>query len=702
MADLARRESVHSDLHLLALWALAVAQPLLNLLGQTPEFFVAHHAERAEILLVVAGLVIVLPCLLIAVARLGGVYAHRIVLTLLVGALAMQILEQAGVGTAAVAVPIAVAAGVAATAAYQRLTSVRTLLSMLTIAVVAVPAIFLTKPGIMRLLDPPTGSSPEVRFTAGAAAPPPVLLLVMDEVPLVSLLDAEGKIDPVLYPNLARLARDGTWFRNATTVGDYTLFAVPAIVSGRYPRPALAPTAADYPQTLLTLLNRTHRLEVVEAITRLSPRESGDPPDGSIAARLAAIASDLVIVYQHVLFTDDLAAGLPPLTNDWANFGASDDETDPQLARRGRNKLRTVLNFAESIERSDPQPTFYYLHSLLTHSPWLWLPSGQRNATHTPFSRDDKWWWTDDEWGLVQNYQRHLLTTGLMDSLIGRIIARLETAGLYDRTLIAVTSDHGIVFRAQKHRRAFDEETAAEVMRVPLIIKFPAGSRLPAASSDVRLAGQHVDDRNVETIDIAPTIVDALGMEQTWRVDGHSLLDPAARHRPSKRMYFNAGRSFHDFAAAGPDLNPALERKLELFGGPENVYRIPRTRFMALIGQPLGQLRIEQGGGRVAVESLSSFENVDPGADAVPFDIAGRLAQRTAADGTTAVAVAVNGIVRAVTRTWSDTPRRWIATLPPDAWRKGRNQVEIYVVEGEESSPVLRRTVPFEASQPLL
>lgn len=51
-------------LHVAALSAVAVAQPLLDLLGSSPEFFVAHHAGRIDILLLTAGLVLVLPAML--------------------------------------------------------------------------------------------------------------------------------------------------------------------------------------------------------------------------------------------------------------------------------------------------------------------------------------------------------------------------------------------------------------------------------------------------------------------------------------------------------------------------------------------------------------------------------------------------------------------------------------------------------------
>ena len=84
------------------------------------------------------------------------------------------------------------------------------------------------------------------------------------------------------------------------------------------------------------------------------------------------------------------------------------------------------------------------------------------------------------------------------DSHLGRMVAELERRGLLDRTLIIVTSDHGMPFprvkgyayRASNH--------------VPLAIRWPGGLRAP---------GRVVDDF-VDFTDIAPTILDMAGIAQ--------------------------------------------------------------------------------------------------------------------------------------------------------------------------------------------
>ena len=51
-------------LQIIALWAVTIAQPLLDLLGANPEFFVAHRAGASDILLLTLALVVLLPAAL--------------------------------------------------------------------------------------------------------------------------------------------------------------------------------------------------------------------------------------------------------------------------------------------------------------------------------------------------------------------------------------------------------------------------------------------------------------------------------------------------------------------------------------------------------------------------------------------------------------------------------------------------------------
>ena len=81
-----------------------------------------------------------------------------------------------------------------------------------------------------------------------------MVLIVLDEFPLAALLDSQGRIDAKRFPNFAALQKQSDWFRNAKTVGDSTEQAVPAILSGDFPKPNGVATYTDHPDNLFTLL----------------------------------------------------------------------------------------------------------------------------------------------------------------------------------------------------------------------------------------------------------------------------------------------------------------------------------------------------------------------------------------------------------------------------------------------------------------
>lgn len=690
------RPLLRPALHVSGLWALAVAHPLLDVLGRSPAFFVAHGFHRAETLLFLAALMLAAPlALALAVwaaglaGRRGRAAALTIVVAALCGTLAVQALKHAGLQTWWIVFPAAAAAGAIAGAAYLRVAAIRSAATLLSAAVLIVPLVFLTRPGVSGLLAPPEPAA-ELPVDLTGFRPAPVVLIVADEIPLVSLLDANGEIDAALYPHVAALAGDGRWFRNATTVSDYTSWAVPAILTGRSPKGSSLPSAADHPENLFALLARTHRMQVVEAGTELCPRSICVRPGVPWRERLAGFASDLRIIALHVLLTDDLRASLPPLTNDWANF-------DPAGWRRERRRQRAaaharrpdrqqiVRRYIDGLEASGEQPAFYYLHTLLTHWPHRFLPTGQRNGTAAALPGEVRMGWSDDAWAIAQHYQRHLLNLQLFDGLLGGLVRRLKALGVYDRALIVLTSDHGTAFRAGGLRRGFAPDIAADVMRVPLIVKLPPGLSWPA---DGRGADGRA--RNVETIDVAPTIADALGLELPWSADGSSLLDPGAPDRPVKRILFDSGTRTATYPPEGPDLREALSRKIALFGGPENRHRAPRPdRFTALIGRAVDGLRVEDANVTVTLDHAARFEKVDRYGAAVPFDVGGTI--EPAPEPPAYVAVAVNGTVQAVTRTWESRPEGFMGTPPLEAWRQGRNEVDAFLIDGTDGNARLRR-----------
>jgi hypothetical protein len=427
-------------LQLFALFSLAVAQPLLDLMARHAPFLVAHRAAPAEIAFVLAALLLGPPaCAWLLeevthrISRRLGAALHLALVGLLAGATALPLLERAGAGSGAAPVAIGLALGALAALAFARLRVVRLFATALAFAPFVFAVSFATHPSISKLLfaQAADGADP-----VDIEAETSVVVVILDELPTTSLLDEDGGIDALRYPAFARLAADAIWFRNASGVHGLTEHALPAILTGRYPQPGLLPIASDHPRNLFTLLAGNYEMNVVEPFTALfASRDAAHREPGEGLARLRALLSDLSVVYLHVLLPKDLAASLPGVTRTWRDFTraapteAADDRAEAFTDRPGHFRA-----FTASIEPS-AKPTLHFLHTALPHVPWQYLPSGR--AYYPPIDFD--FWdnvWGDEEWWVLQGYQRHLLQLGLVDRLLGELMASLKRRDLYDASLL--------------------------------------------------------------------------------------------------------------------------------------------------------------------------------------------------------------------------------------------------------------------------
>ncbi|HXV58799.1 MAG TPA: hypothetical protein VD704_13115, partial [Gaiellaceae bacterium] len=291
-------------LHLLVLCGFALAQPLYDILGRTPEFFVARGSTGWDVVVVGVALATLPAALLLAVEALAGLVSHRLqsaLHLLFVGALAaliaLQALRRGGDLPGWPLVAAAAALGALAAVAYSRLSPVRTGVTVLTPAPLVFLSLFLLSSPIeeLQLANPlEDGSRPAVESRT------PVTVIVFDELPTTSLLDADGRIDEGRFPSFASLAADATWFPNATTVHAYTGSAVPAILTGEDPDAGALPLVADHPRNLFTYLAESHRMNVLEPVTQLCPASVCERRRPPFAERMESLASDLRIVYLHV------------------------------------------------------------------------------------------------------------------------------------------------------------------------------------------------------------------------------------------------------------------------------------------------------------------------------------------------------------------------------------------------------------------
>ena len=99
----------------------------------------------------------------------------------------------------------------------------------------------------------------------------------------------------------------------------------------------------------------------------------------------------------------------------------------------------------------------------------------------------------------------------MVDDEIGRLIAELKAQGLYDSTLIVLTSDHGDAF--MEHGFISHSTTPyEELSRIPLILKLPKQEH----------AGTVVEPQ-VRLVDIMPTVLSSVGLDIPRPVAGCDL-----------------------------------------------------------------------------------------------------------------------------------------------------------------------------------
>ena len=665
-------------LHLGGLWALAFAQPLFDLLGENAQFFVARGSTRGDILLLAFGYTLLPPlagaALVWALGRVrpvAGWLAHLVLVAVLVGALLLPPLGDA-LGGSALAIGVALAAGAAAAALYAASDGVQTFVSVLGAAPVVVVALFLLVSPVRELLLPGDGAG---ELVGPPRSSTPIVHIVLDELPEDTVDTGDGRIDATLFPNLARFARDATWYRDATTVDDLTAEAVPAQLTGERPEAGDLPTVRDHPRNLFTLFGRSHDLVVVEPITDLCPERLCDKARLGTLDRLEALRSDLTIVAEHLLLPADLRAGLPAVDGAWEDF---DPGTPPGALRGGRNLKRGILDrlarddatagFQRAIaalDRPRSRPPLVFVHSTLPHGPWRFLPDGRQYPMHRkayPGLGEEVW--SDRQWLGDQGFQRHVLQAQYADRLVGRLLRKLHETGLYDRAVIVVAADHGVSVRAGEPRRPVTRGNVQDIAPVPLLVKWP-GQRVG-----------RIDHGAVRTVDVLPTIAKAAGVRVPWRTDGRP-----ADERPVDRQ------ARIDISHAGV---PAITVPLATVLRGRRAHEREEARLLRagvwrlgprpdLVGRRVPVVPASAGGGAHAtVDAPGEYAAVDPTAPFVPAFVTGRL-DGVAADAE--LAVAVDGRVAATTRAYPSGRRMlYGAIVPPASFRPGANAVSVLEV----------------------
>jgi hypothetical protein len=662
----------------MGLAGVAITQPLLDLLGRNPTFFVAGRYQTSQIIWF-AIIVAVVPAAVVFGAtalagllhRRGATFYHGIGVAFLAGLVVLMLCRTWRLDGIVYVVPVVAVGGVAVALVEWRSKVARQFLAYVAVGNVVFVVLFLTASPTARLI----GAADDVAGQQGQVVVPPldgpVILVVLDEFPVTAIMGGDGSIIETRYPNLARLAEESTWFRNAASESRTTYVSTPSILSGVRADEDDLPILDDHPRNYFSLFGDRYPVNRYELVTDMCPAEVCEPSPGRSMAQLLDDAS---IVYRHRVLPPAWRDRLPPLDTGWGDFGEDMPGGGPrpgpmaEVLQKSDQEIQTgqPAVFRRQIGLIDAEPSINFIHTVLPHHPYRYTPWGEGRlpATRLPdevASGRNKLPPPDDpayDFMFRELYPLQAMQIGAVDKLLGETIDHLQAVGAWDKALVVVMSDHGIDMTAPGFTRRVDDTNAEEIFRFPLFIKAPGQTE------------GRIDDAPASTVDVLPSIIDLLGIETDWELEGHSLFDgservigrevasdiePALRLAAAHQAQFPRGEDWLSLAAVGEGEN--------------------------LVGNRVGDYRVaEPSSLRWRPDAAELLHDLSLARDPVPYILEGSV---TGTDSRPPeLVVAVNGTLAGTLGGYLADGDAWRFTgYVGPVFRDGNNEVVAYEVE---------------------
>lgn len=294
------------------------------------------------------------------------------------------------------------------------------------------------------------------------SAPPNIVLITIDTL-RADHLHCYG-YQQIRTPNIDRLAAEGTRFTTVITAAPLTLPAHCSIMTGTYP---MFHGVRD---------NVGYRLdpgtETLAQILKQHGYATGAFVGAYVLDRAFGLGTGFDFYYDHFE----------------AQTGPRDTINLAQLKRPGKEVVDQALAW---IEKTSGRPFFAWIHLYDPHDPY---------DPPAPFKSEYA----------AKPYDGEI---AYADQQVGRILAYLNSKGLYGKTLISLTADHGESLGEHKELRHGYFVYDATVL-VPWILKPPTVSPRPRVVTE-----------EVRSIDIAPTILQVLGYPKGKIMQGDGLSD---------------------------------------------------------------------------------------------------------------------------------------------------------------------------------
>ncbi len=635
------------------LWAIAIAYPLFHGIASGPEALAIVGAGRLDVILLILLFALIPPVIMTgvefgiaAVKPPAGIWFRAAALGLLLGLVIWQALLNLDSGALArMGVPL-VFAGLFSLARLQ-LVLVRNFTEILAIAMPVVIIQFCVSAPVKTEVFPHGGPGQTPRIESGT----PVVLIVLDEFSLPVIERSPGKIDAELFPGFARLAKESTWYPNALAAADMSSVAVPAIMTGERPKyhdPTLPPSMSMYPDNLCSeLASGGYTVDAFESITNLCGQGK---PLVTRLAEMVQLGSTTPIVPGRLI--NRTASKLLEWTGEY-NEAMND---------RGERADNQVAGLEGGRHRFD------LLHLILPHSPWEYMPSGQKYEVE-PYQYVQ---WGDSQELADAEMQRMMAQLQFVDRRLRAWSSQVKKKNIWQDALVVITADHGVNFTAGENGRILNSQNAGAVLPVPLFVKYPNQTR------------GRTDSRPASSLDIAPTIDAVIGADPPNKRDGRSLALPPPQG-PSEQV--------DAIGLYGP---VELSRRM--------IYR-QRREVVAQTGRLFGSGSIFAVGGNYDLlgkqaEDVSTlrrlaailttpdaWNDVDTHASELPVLVEAKIpigpgSYELPQSGAPPIAISVNGRIATTNRTWKlDARTRTLRVIvPAESLRDGTNWISIFAI----------------------
>ena len=329
----------------------------------------------------------------------------------------------------------------------------------------------------------------------GESKPWNVIVIIVESL-RADQLQAYGS-DRDIMPAVNSLARESRVFTNVRAQSSQTSYAVFAPLSSHYPLRSATPYSYSekltYPRVLIhnVLKKLGYRTAVFSS--------SNENWEGMIHYLQSGDIDHLFYasVFKGPTYTfpgDTLFANWVMTTQ---HAGSVDD----------RFTLDEAIKW---IDNSDSKPFFIYLNLQNSHLPYRIPDDFPRRFSPKRIDFTIRFgYFPKDKVDIVRNVYADSLA--YVDTQISRLVQHLRDRGLWNKTLVVVTGDHGQAF----YEHGFSAHAGPiydEVMRVPLIIRAPG-------------LAPSVDNRLAQHIDVPPSVLALLGLPPHPSFQGATLLN---------------------------------------------------------------------------------------------------------------------------------------------------------------------------------